>query len=143
MADQTAIVAAFPEFSAVAAGTVTTFLGLAAETLDASVWGNTAIYNQGVAYLAMHMMARAGLSADEGTAGSGGGSVGGLSTERAGQWAQSYANPSTDTVSLDDADLMGTKFGRMYLRVRGLLPASAPMLVNPYVSGMAEAEDDS
>jgi len=121
----TAIVEMFTEFAAV---DETNWLILAAEYLDSTCWGTR--YNKGVAYLAMHLMARAGLSSEGSTAGTGGGAAGAVASEKAGDVARAYAKPSVTAGETSDEDLMGTKFGRMFLDVRAGLECTAPSITN-------------
>jgi len=121
----TAIVAMFTEF---AAADETNWLVLAAEYLDSSLWGSR--YSKGVAFLAMHFMARAGLSSEESTAGSGGGAAGAVTSEKAGDVARSYGKASVKPGETSDEDLMGTKFGRMFLDLRAGLECTAPSTTN-------------
>jgi len=128
---QTQVVALYTEFDAVS--NVDDWLTLAAERLTASAWGN--VYNQAVAYLAMHLMLEGGLGTGAtGAVGPGAGAAGVVTAEKVGDVSKSYGAASTDASSIGDADLMSTKFGRLYISLRESRAAAAPMLIQPSAS---------
>lgn len=87
------------------------WIALAVTELNATTW--SALYVQGVAYLAAHKYAMGpGLSADSG---SGGGAV---AERRARNWAIRYQQTSGS--SGGDGSLSETSYGREFLRMRAL-----------------------
>jgi hypothetical protein len=136
------ITAAFPAFDLVAVTSV--FITLAASDLDSNYWGTIANYYKAQAYLAMHMMVKAGLSSSAGSGGSDGGAAGPVTSERAGKIARSYGKPSiSGGHAAADEDLASTKFGLMFIRLRDTNAHSGPGWFGPGVNVSIDGGSDS
>lgn len=127
----TSIIALHTEFSAVSADTVDTFVLMASESLDSGQWGTVAKFYRASAYLAMHMMERAGLSS---TAGAGGHAGGPVTSETAGKVSRAYGKPSVVAHEAGDEDLASTKFGLQFLRERNSCGNAGPCLLQPGIN---------
>lgn len=104
-----------PEFASKATADLNLFLELAAARLSATVWGR--YYQQGVAYLAAHMLE---LSTREGAAGP-------IQSEQAGQVSRSYGpfqHPS---------HYGATGYGDEFLNIRRQVPGINPLTTSPYI----------
>ena len=134
----TNIIAAFPEFDA---ADLTTFVSMAEDRLTAGQWGNAARYYQAVAFLAMHMATKAGLSAYQATGASGAG--GPVTAQSAGKVSKSYGKPTVTAHYSADEDLASTKFGLMFLQLRASNANSSPSLLAPGVNiTVAQSESE-
>ena len=119
----------FGALASVPDATVEDFLELAAGFMSATVWG--ACYQRGAVFLAAHLLLKMGPTAslaDLNNAGS-------VTSRKDGDIAVNYGAVAASGVHYSDADLMTTAPCRMFLMLRGQLPASAPTHYRGAVSG--------
>lgn len=109
----------FPEFTEAVAPDprVELFIGDAEIQVDEVRWDK--FYNQGVAYLAAHLLSIS-LSQDDGE-GEGASSAGPIYSETVGPLNEKRAVKPVDLNS-GDAQLSSTSYGLRYLELRGLIP---------------------
>lgn len=90
-----------------------TFLELAAARLTSGRWGS--MYVQAVCYLAAHMLTLSP-AADDGSGASR--AAGPVTSKGAGDLSIAYGSVSPGTISMSDAALLTTPYGREFLAIR-------------------------
>jgi len=125
-----------PEYAAETDETLAVWLDLAAQRLDASVWGG--VYGQAVAYLAAHLLtvARRGIAGLPGSgAGAGQGGAGSVDSVSTGDWSVGFAGGLSggegNTDLLAESSYLTTRFGKEFVSLRRSRPASRSRLVRP------------
>lgn len=101
------------EFSAVDAGTVALWLGIAEEQIGLVAWGEAAL--KGHILLTSHMLKMAG----EGTSAATG--IGTVQSKRIGPVSVTYMGGSPASISASEADLGATTYGRAFRDLRRTL----------------------
>lgn len=108
-----------PEYASIADAVVEEWLGLAiASIAGADQWGG--VYDQAVANLAAHLMARAGVGTTP-APGDGSANSGAITSVRTGDLAVGYGNVGgvgAGGAGLGDDDYTTTKYGMRYLALR-------------------------
>lgn len=109
-----------PEYASIADAVVEEWLGLAiASIASADQWGG--VYDQAVANLAAHLMARAGVGTSP-TPGDGSATGGGITSARTGDLAVGYGNTGGAGAGAAsngaDDDYTTTKYGLRFLALR-------------------------
>lgn len=126
-----------PEMASVSTDTKETFLELAANMHTASQWRPNS-YPSAMAYFAAHLLTKAGAAASSPSAASAtDADVGGpVASKREGDLAIGYAAAAmlAQAATAEEAELMTTKYGRLYLVIRGRQPTAHLMVVGPAAS---------
>lgn len=121
-----------PEFAAVGDfpdATVDVFLDVAAQQHNAASFGAT--FQTAMIYFAAHLLALA-YPAGVGSAIGAGAGAGAITSKKAGDLSVGYGAASGGVaggVTLGDADLMTTAYGRRYLSIRNSRSARSPRIV--------------
>lgn len=120
-----------PDLAAEPDARVEDFITEAARRLNGPAFG--ALFPQATIYFAAHLLA---YSPDGGTGGvavGAGGASGALSSKKTGDEALTFGSASSltsgVTVTMADADLMTTHYGRQFLAIRGTRSVVAPTVI--------------
>ncbi|HEX5034651.1 MAG TPA: DUF4054 domain-containing protein [bacterium] len=117
------ITAFAPEFSAVPGATIDLYINLAKLSVNAAKWGGKTDF--GIILLTCHMLK---LKASN-EAGSAGGSVGPVTSEKVGDLQRSYGSFAGGSGGSDPSSLGLTTYGQEFLRLRNSL------VITPLVTG--------
>jgi len=108
-----------PEMAGVSTATLDQFILIATGVHTASAW-SVGTYATAMAYYAAHLLTMADAAAASPSAASAASATAGgpVSSKREGSRAIAYASPVSSAGTAEEAQLMETKYGRLYLALR-------------------------